>query len=160
MFPYKVYHTDLSDELAQSQVASDSKFVSSNTINIQRFLYQENWDFQGPTSEESRHVNPEEYRNAALSYSPLYYLYGAVFYGLTYHQPIENRAYAIRLGTSLLMIPFLKDSIFVLVFIGFPTVFFHASSMLIVLLISLKSAPFKYSPKICLSSFAAIIDIY
>ena len=39
-FPYKVYHTDLSDELARSQVSLDSKFVSFNTINIQRFLYQ------------------------------------------------------------------------------------------------------------------------
>lgn len=106
-FPYKVYHTDLSDELARSRVSLDSKFVSFNTINIQRFLYQENWDFREPASEESRHVNPKEYRNAALSYSPLYYLYGAAFYGLTYQQPIENRAYAVRLGTSLLMVPFL-----------------------------------------------------
>jgi len=106
-FPYKVYHTNLSDELARSQVSLDSKFVSFNTIHVQRFLYQENWDFWEPASEESRHVNPKEYHNSALSYSPLYYLYGAAFYGLTYSQPIENRAYAIRLGTSLLMVPFL-----------------------------------------------------
>jgi hypothetical protein len=109
-FPFRSYHTDMSEELRRSLDSLDAKFVSFQTLHIQRFLYREGWEFGGSGSPLDRRVNPDHYRNAALSYSPLYYLYGALFYSLTYQQSIENRTYAVRFGTSLLMIPFLLFS--------------------------------------------------
>lgn len=101
------YRTDFSKELIKSREALDYDHVAFNSIKIQRFLLTGQPDFPTESAPEDRRVDPLNYHNSALGYSPVYYLYGSFFYWLFNSQPIENRAYAVRLGTSLLIVPFL-----------------------------------------------------
>ncbi len=130
--PFRNYQTDISQELTQSLASMDKNHVSFNPINIQRFLYKDGDIRPTMLPPPMRRVGADNYRNNALSYSPLYYGLMAVFYYSQYSQPIENRLYAVRFGTALLMIPFvlatfgigrilLGNELFALTFTGFVT---------------------------------------
>ncbi|MBI5179145.1 MAG: DUF2142 domain-containing protein [Nitrospinae bacterium] len=106
--PFETYVTDFSPELTQSMAAMDKDHVSFHPDNIQRFLYEEGTVWPSPAL--ARKVNANAYRNAAAGYSPLYYAYGAAFYTLSYSGTVEERAFAVRVGTALLIIPFVLFS--------------------------------------------------
>ena len=110
--PYSAYSTDYSDELRESLIVNDSDHIAFKPENIQRFLYKDIFPKPGETQKtsQSRHVNPDNYRNNTLAYSPLFYGYGAIFYTLGERFDVEKRMYLVRFGATLLMIPFVLYS--------------------------------------------------
>lgn len=105
--PWKNYSNDVSKELRHSMTRMDIAHIAFKPANIQRFTYDKNFidAFDSPVPELPRNVDPRNYRNNALSYSPVFYLYGTAFYLLAYNSSIENRMYMVRFGVSLLMVP-------------------------------------------------------
>lgn len=100
--PYQLYHTDLQEDIRASRARLEADALSFHPGTVQSFLY----GTPPPPATGNRHATPETYRNNALAYGPLYYLYGVAAYAVSYGADVESRAYAVRFATALLMIPF------------------------------------------------------
>lgn len=100
--PYQLYRTDLQEDIRASRGRLEADALSFHPGTVQSFLY----GAPPPPATGSRHATPGSFHNNALSYGPLYYLYGAAAYSLCYDADIETRAYAVRIATALLMLPF------------------------------------------------------
>lgn len=100
--PYQIYRTDLQEDIRASRVRLEADALSFHPGTVQSFLYG-----TPPTQAGgNRHATPGNFHNNALSYGPLYYLYGAAAYSLCYGGEVETRVYVVRIATALLMLPF------------------------------------------------------